>query len=108
MFETSMTLTPACQHPAHNLSPKRSAWCSRWRFPPGRFFSGGKVLSRHPPARNFLRLLRLADVVDDEDVPQVAFHLGGDVGVVLVHVEAVHADPAGFLEGEELRFRPVR
>src|SRR2546426_9269402 len=25
-----------------------------------------------------------------------------------VHVEAMHADPAGLLKGEELRFRPIR
>ena len=42
------------------------------------------------------------NVVDHQDVADVARHLGRDVSVVLVHVEAVHADAAGH------RFREVR
>jgi predicted GTPase len=35
------------------------------------------VLPRHPPARHFLRLTRVADVVDDKDVPSYKRYLEG-------------------------------
>src|SRR5215471_18076422 len=64
---------------------------------PGRRLAARDVLPGHPPARDFLWLSRLAQIVDDEDVADVSIHLGRDVGVALVHVEAVHADAAGLL-----------
>ena len=58
---------------------------------PGRRLAARDVLPRHPPARDFSRPGRILQVVDDENVADVAFHLGRDVGVTLVHIEAVHA-----------------
>ena len=74
---------------------------------PGRRLAGGDVLPGHPPARDFLRLPRIAHIVDHENVADIALHLGRDVGVTLVHVEAVHADPAGLLIRDQLRLRGV-
>src|SRR5262249_53735179 len=48
---------------------------------------------------------RVAQIVDDEDVADVSFHLGRDVGVALVHVEAMHADSAGPVIADQLRLR---
>ena len=102
------TRTPPCQQPAHSSSPKRSAWCRRLLAArPGRLLAAGEVLARHPPARHFLGLRRVADVVDHQDVADVAFHLGRDVGVVLVHVEAVHAAAVGAVMRDQLRLAAV-
>ena len=59
---------------------------------PRRRFAAGDVLAGHPPARDLGGVRRILEIVDDEDVADEAFHLGGDVCVVLVHVEAVHAE----------------
>src|SRR5262249_4208105 len=75
---------------------------------PARLLAAGEMLPRQPPARDFLRPRRIAEVVDDEDVADVPGYLGRDVRVALVHVEAVHTDAAGLLERDELRLRPVR
>jgi len=64
---------------------------------PARLFAGGDILPWHPPARDFPWVFRIAQIVDDQDVAEEALHLGGDVGVTLVHVEAMHADAAGQL-----------
>ena len=72
---------------------------------PGRGLAALDMLPGHPPAGEFPRLARIAQIVDDEDVADIAFHLGRDVGVALIHVEAVHADPAGLLIADELRLR---
>ena len=50
---------------------------------------------------------RIAQVVDDQHVADKAVHLGRDVGVALVHVEAVHADAAGQLMVDQLGLRAV-
>ncbi len=70
---------------------------------PGRLLAAGDVLARQPPARDLTRIGRIGKVVDDEDIADEPLHLGGDVGVVLVHVEAVHADAAGLHIGQQLR-----
>ena len=75
---------------------------------PCRRLAAGDVLSGHPPARDFLGLGRVAHVVDHQDVADVALHLGRDVSVARIHVEAVHADAAGLVIGDQLRFRAVR
>ena len=74
---------------------------------PGRRLAARDVLARHPPARQLLRLRRVAHVVDDQDVADIAFHLGRDVGVALVHIEAMHADAAGLLVRDLLRLRRI-
>ena len=74
---------------------------------PGRRLAARQMLPWHPPARNLRRLCRIADVVNDQDVADIAGHLGRDVGVIGIHVEAVHADAAGFLRADQLRFGPV-
>ncbi len=61
----------------------------------------------HPPARHLLRLRRIAHVVGDQDVADIALHLGRDVGVALVHIEAMHADAAGLVVRDLLRLRGV-
>jgi hypothetical protein len=66
------------------------------------FFTAGQMLPRYPPARHFLGLLGLADIVNHENVADIAFHLGRDVRVVRVHVEAVHARAVSALELDEL------
>src|SRR5262249_18900254 len=43
--------------------------------------AAGEVLPGHPPAPDLLRLLWVGEIVDDEDVANIAVHLGGDVGV---------------------------
>ena len=63
----------------------------------------GDVLVLHAPAPDFSRLRRIADVVDHQDVADIALHLGRDVGVVLVEIEAVHALAVGLVERDELR-----
>ena len=70
---------------------------------PGRLFAGRDMLARHPPARHFLGPRRIADVVDDEDVADVAFHLGRDVGAAAVHVEAMHTASPRALMLDQLR-----
>src|SRR5262245_51025582 len=45
---------------------------------PGRFLAAREMLSRQPPARDFLRLRGLAAIVYDEHAPDIAFHLLGD------------------------------
>ena len=64
---------------------------------PRRPLAAGDVLARHPPARDFGWLVRLGDVVDHQDVADIALHLGRDVGVAVIHVEAVDADTAGLV-----------
>ena len=75
---------------------------------PGRRFTAREMLPRHPPARDFLRARRIAQVVDHQDVADITRHFGGDVGVALVHVEAVDADAAGLLVADQLGLRRVR
>ena len=71
---------------------------------PGRRLAARNVLPRHPPAPHFRRALGIGDVVDDQDVADIALHLGRDVGVALVHVEAVHTDAAGLVVHDLPRF----
>src|SRR3954463_1519289 len=75
---------------------------------PCRLLAAGDVLPRHPPARHFPRPCGVGDVVDDQDVADIAFHLGRDVGVLLVHVEAVHAAAPGLHVRDELRLGSIR
>ena len=75
---------------------------------PRGFFTAGQMLARHPPARHFLGPRRIADVVDDEDVADVAFHLGRDVGVAAVHVEAMHTASPRALMLDQLRPLAIR
>src|SRR5262249_11377283 len=72
---------------------------------PGRHLAARDVLPRHPPPRNFLRFARIAQIVNDEDIPDVSFHFGRDVGMPLIHIEAMHADAAGPLITNQLRLR---
>ncbi len=74
---------------------------------PRRRLAAGDVLSLHPPAPDLVWLARVGHVVDDEDVADIARHLGRDVGVTFVHVEAVHADAAGLLIVDRLGLRGV-
>src|SRR5262249_28321650 len=74
---------------------------------PGRCLATLYMLPRHPPGCDFLRPPRIAQIVDDEDIADVSFHPGRDVGVALVHVEAMHADAAGLVIADELRPRGV-
>ena len=70
---------------------------------PARLFAGRDILPGHPPARDFARPFRIVQIVDHQDIADEALHLGGDVGVALVHVEAVHADAAGQLMMDQRR-----
>ena len=75
---------------------------------PARLLAAGDVLSGHPPARDLGGALRVADVVDHQDVADIPLHLGRDVGIVLVHVEAVHPDAAGAVMHDLLRAGRLR
>ena len=80
------------------------AWCRRCSVPFGCGVSPvGDVLVLHAPAPDFNRLRRIADVIDHQDVSDIALHLGREVGVVLVEIEAMHALAVGLVEGDELR-----
>ena len=68
---------------------------------PGGGFAAGGVLPGYPPARDFLGPAGVAYIVDDQDVADVAGHFGRNIGVVLVHVEAVHAYAAGLLVDQQ-------
>jgi hypothetical protein len=70
---------------------------------PARRLAAGQVLARHPPTRHLFRSRRIANVVDHQDVADVALHLGRDVGVALVDVEAVDAEAEGLVVGDQLR-----
>src|SRR5689334_10360518 len=74
---------------------------------PRRRLAGGDVLARHPPARDFAWVPWIRDVVGDEDVADEAVHLGRDVGVARIHREAMHADAAGLLMGDQSRLRRI-
>ena len=63
---------------------------------PGGFFAPREVLAGDVPARHFLRLGGVFQIIDNENVANVAGHLGRDVGVLVIHVEAVHAATVGF------------
>ena len=43
--------------------------------------------------------------MDHQDVADIAFHLGRNVGVIFIHVEAVDADAAGLDVADRLRPR---
>ena len=75
---------------------------------PGRLLAAGDMLARHPPARDLGRALRITQIVNDEDVAEIALHLGRDIGVALVHVEAVHADAARLLMHDQARLGGIR
>ena len=66
-----------------------------------------RILARHPPARDLNRLRRIFDVVDDENVADETLHLGRDVGVVLVKVEAVDPSGMGSHERDQPGIGPV-
>src|SRR3974390_3416674 len=70
---------------------------------PARRLAALDVLAGQPPARNFVRLARIAKIVDDEDVSNIARHLGRDVGVSLVNIEAMDADATRLLVTDEPR-----
>src|SRR5436190_14225190 len=74
---------------------------------PRRLLTTGDMLSRQPPARHFGWRRRIADVVYNEDVADVARHFSGDVSVVRIHIEPMHADAARFLERDQLRMSTV-
>ena len=99
MSLTSMIEMPDIQQPAYISLPQRmrmvQAVLGALRM---RRIAAGDVLSLHPPARHFHRLGRIADVVDDQDVADEAFHLGRDIGVVLVDIETMHALAVGLHE----------
>src|SRR5262249_62062565 len=91
-MEAAMTaarphLVAEAQRMMQPVLPARPAWRLAAR----------DVLSQHPPAADFSGALRVGDVVDDQDVADVAGHFSRDVGVALIHVEAMHADAAGAL-----------
>src|SRR5262245_40985799 len=75
---------------------------------PARLFASLDMLPGDRPARHFRRALRVADVVDDENVADIALHLGRDVGVALVHVEAMHANAAGLVMHDLLWLGGIR
>ena len=107
--DTSMIEMPENQQPAYisfaaahgvmqgMIAPFRMR---RLRRPPG---SGPASTSAKPrPASTD------SDVVDDQDVAGEPLHLGRDVGIVLVEVEAMHAARVGLDEGDQLRVAPCR
>src|SRR6516165_4132630 len=70
---------------------------------PARHLAALDVLAGQPPARNFLRLARIAKIVDDEDVSDIARHLGRYVGVTPIGIEAMDADATRPLVTDEPR-----
>ena len=72
-----------------------------------RGFARCLVLTRHPPARDLDRLRRASDVVDDQDIAGKTLHLGRDVGIVLVDIEAVCAARVSLDEADQLGLRLV-
>src|SRR5262249_27004229 len=69
---------------------------------PRRGLAAGDMLARHPPARYLLRRERVAQIVDDEDVSDIARHLRRDIGVALIHIKAMDTDAAGLVMADEL------
>ena len=74
---------------------------------PERFFTCTDLLAGNPPARHFLRLQRVADVIVDQDIAVKTIHLGGDVGVMLIHIETMHPIPCRFLKNKFTRTAAV-
>ena len=74
---------------------------------PGLLLAASGMLPGHPPARHFLGALGICQAVVHQDVSGESLHLGRDVGVVRVHVEAVYADSAGTVVHQLARLRPV-
>jgi hypothetical protein len=72
-----------------------------------RVVSARYILPFHRPARDLHRLGRIADIVDDQDVADEALHFGGDIGVVFVDIETMHALAVSFHEGHKLGVCPV-
>ncbi len=58
---------------------------------PGRLLATRGPLARHPPAANLLRLGRLLEVDDGDDVAEIAVELGRAINVAAVEGETVHA-----------------
>src|SRR6516165_1478056 len=69
---------------------------------PGGGLAAFYMLAGHPPARDFLRLPGLAQIVDDQNVAHIALRFGRDIGIALVEIEAVNAYAAGLLVTDQL------
>ncbi len=58
---------------------------------PGRLFTAGGPLSRHPPAPDFFRAPGILKIDDRDDVAEIALDLRGSVHIAPVEGKAVHA-----------------
>ncbi len=59
------------------------------------------VLSLHRPARDLHRPRWIADIIDDQNVADVAFHFRRDIGVFLVDIETMHTLAVRFYEAHK-------
>ena len=75
---------------------------------PCRRLAARQVLPRHMPARHLCRVGRVGKVVDHQDIADVALHLGRDIGIVVIHIEAVHTKTVGPDVGQQLGRSLVR
>ena len=75
---------------------------------PGRNFTSRDMLSRHPPARYFFGPCWMLQVVDHQDIADISLHLGGDIGVAFVHIEAMHPEPVRLHIRQQARLRRSR
>jgi hypothetical protein len=104
MSATSIILEPACQTPAHSRLPKRRAWCRRFGRPCRSGTSPPTVCWPGIHQRETSSsLVGSTKVIDDQDVAPVAVHLGRDVGIAFVHVDAMDALASRPLIAEEPR-----
>src|ERR1700677_3363263 len=59
-------------------------------FPARRLTAGGP-LARHPPTPHLFWLLGIGEIQDHDDGSDIAFLLGGDIGIAAVESETMHA-----------------
>ena len=58
--------------------------------------AAGLPLPGNPPTPNLFGFGRVRQIKDHDDIADITFHLGRDIGVVIIGVEAVGAEPVGF------------
>src|SRR4051794_24923078 len=69
---------------------------------PMRGLATREMLAGHPPAGHFARFARIANVVNYEDVFDIARHFRRGISVARVHIETMAADAAGLPVGNDL------
>src|SRR5205823_12002327 len=75
---------------------------------PAALLSAGGPLAGHPPASNLLRVGRVGEIEDDDDVSGVALHARRQVGVPAVERESVDAVAGALPEKDLARLGGIR